>query len=512
VAGDLDNGARRRRIHLVEIDVLDDTIRWTEHPDWPREYRIPGRDSLGRTEQRCASIDLLVELLRHHSDQKRDGVISDELYGELLKVVGSLLFQLLFVGDLRPAVAQALGRFERNEIDLLRIKLSFEGRHQAWLARLPWEYLHTPPGDRLFDSAGVFLSRRAELMLSRRLDSARPRQLGDTRPLTVLLVSPNPRSAGAETRESELLGRVDASRIVQKFEELASKHRIVLEKLIDDAPDYPVENPRWVTRAALKQVMRRRSPVIVHFLGHGRNYEGMGQLLFSRADGSPDWIEADDFSKAIESPSLKLAFLQACESALPDPYVPFSGVAMRLAASGLPAVVAMQYRIKAELALAFTEAFYDELLLGNSAIDVAVEAGRERIDDQMDERDRLAFGLPVVYLASHDGMLIDDRGRSEPPVDRQDTRDPPPCPRCTAIPHRDDAMFCQECRLQLRCSTCADRRRFPDPVRDRFCDECNTPIHQPPWEPDELTREPAPAPPATAGVLSILGGPRGVES
>ena len=99
---------------------------------------------------------------------------------------------------------------------------------------------------------------------------------------------------------------------------------------------------------------------------------------------------------------MKLAFLQACETAsaaAPDPYVSFSGVARQLAALGLPAVIAMQYRIKAELATAFADAFYDALITENKPVDMAVEAGRQAIGDVHDDRDRLAFGLPVVYLS-----------------------------------------------------------------------------------------------------------------
>jgi hypothetical protein len=503
VSDDSSNGNRGRRIHLIEIEVDDEDVRWRDYPEWPRDHKFRDKGKLGRTDQRRASIDLLVELLEHHSDQTRADLISDDLYGRLLQVVGYHLFELLFVDDLRNRVAAALGRFGRSEIDLLRLKLSFEGRHQTWLARLPWEYVHTPPGDRLFDPAGVFLSHRAELMLSRLLDSPEPRQLGDSRPLTVLLVCPNP----GDVPPTERIERVDPRKVIELFEELERKRAIRLVKLVDEAPDYPVEHPSWVTRRTLKRAIKEERPVIVHFFGHGRRNQAKGQLLFSRVDGTPDWVNAEEFSKAVENKSLKLVFLQACESALPDPYVPFSGVAMRLAASGLPAVVAMQYRIKAEVATAFTEKFYEELLIDKSPIDVAVEAGREQIDDRMDERDRLAFGLPVVYLASHESMVVDDAGHGPEPVDRGDQPGLPPCPRCKAPPHRAEANFCPNCKLQVRCLVC--HRRIPDPLKDRVCDHCNTDIHQVDWAPDRVSDRPAGPAAAEAGVLSILAGPRG---
>ena len=381
-----------------------------------------------------AKIDLLVDLLRHHSDLTHDDLISDALYAKLLAAAGRELFELLFVGGLNADVAQALGRFTEEEIDLLRVKLSFEGHSQPWLAGLPWEYLHTPLGDAHFDEPGVFLWDQAELMLSRRLEARNVRPIGDATPLNVLLVCPRPPHRGDEDPEVE---QVDPTKVIEKFQTLAAKGKIRLHTLIDDPSEEPVERPERVTRSALLRRVKDKTqaPVILHFLGHGRNFGGEGQLLLSRADGTQDWIDARHFADSVKRRSVKLVFLQACESALPDQYIPFSSVAERLALSGRPAVVAMQYRIKTELATAFTEGFYDELLLNNSPIDVAVEAGRVRIDGEMDDRDRLAFGLPVVYLASHEGMLLDEQSApGEEPVDRKDQpRASDPCPNCGTI-------------------------------------------------------------------------------
>jgi hypothetical protein len=505
------------RIELLEIEVDGDTIDWRDFPQWPREHRTKGKEQLARTPQRKDALDLLVELLRHHSDELRIDQISDDLYGDLLKVVGQQLFDLLFVGQVSERVASALSRLEDKEIDLFRVKLSFEGQHGGWLSTLPWEYVHTPPEDNRFDPKGIFLSKRAELMLSRRLETGNLRTLGDRRPLTVLLISPNPRWDREGNSLEKQLVRLDPGKVIDQLKGLQDAHVIRLEQLIDEAPDYPVEDPQWVTRRRLIERLEElaeeqppRSPVIVHFVGHGRSSGGRGELLFSSADGKEQWIKADDFTDIVgTSTSLKLVFLQACESALPDPYVPFSGVALGLASSGIPAVVAMQYRIKAELATAFTEAFYETLLERNSAIDVAVEAGRKRLWKQSEEGDRLAFGLPVVYLASHEGMLLDEPattpgGGGEQPIDRRDLK---PCPRCHAQ-LRPNATVCRRCGLMFTCGNCGSTHI--DPVTDQHCDVCGTAIHQPPWPADALTRGEAVSQLA-AGALSVAQGPRAVE-
>jgi hypothetical protein len=496
----------KQKIHLIDVRVQDEAIYGESWEDWPDDstrHRRPAR--LERIPQRCAAIDLLAELLRHHSDVSHDDLISDDLFEELLRVAGRELFDLLFVGALRSEIATALTRVTRGDTHLLRIKLEFEGQHQAWLAELPWEYLHTPLDDDLFDAPGVFLAKRAELMLSRRLESRYLRKLGDAVPLDVLLICPRPpkRATGDPVP-------VNPGRVIEKFAQLEETGRVRLHRLVDPDSDVPVEDPKWVTRQAIKEAIRDHptGPVIVHFLGHGRREGGKGQLLLSKADGRPHWIDAASFAELFGRQSLKLVVLQACDTAIPDQYVPFSGVAMALARAGLPAVVAMQYRIKTGVATAFTEAFYDKLLNDNTPIDVAVEAGRERLAEHLDARDRLAFGHPVVYLASHDGMLLDEPGPRQDPVDRNDRPGPAGnCPQCTAS-RRPESFLCPTCGLQFRCAGCGNE--IPDPMHDDLCDTCGQRIPRRPWSADGFSVTGGPSA-AAAGVVSILGGPQGDE-
>ena len=504
------NGGLKRDIRLLEIEVADGRVSWRDYRRWPSADYLSGHGDLARTPERSSALSLLVKLLRHHSDlDRKEDRISNELYGVLLRVVGQQLFALLFVGDLKVQVADAIDRVREGKI-LLRVRLSFTGADRDSLAELPWEYVHTPPGDGLFDDPGVFLSKRAELMLSRLLPSRRRRDLGDRKPLSVLLVSPNPIVRGDSAGDENNLARVDARSVAETLKELQDEHMIRLSQLVDDPAGAPVEYPNWVTTQVFKQRIRQLEPgpVIVHFIGHGRHYKGRGQLLFSRSDGSAHWVDALDFTDDVERNSVKLVFLQACHSALPHPYIPFSSVAMALAGSGLPGVVAMQYRIKAELANEFTKGFYDELLRHNSPIDVAVEAGRERIDNRMDDRDRLAFGLPVVYLTSHDRMLIDDRGAASEDLEGKGNElSLVPCPRCQ-IGLRPDASVCRRCRLRLTCAVCPDHRVFLDPINDNLC-ECGAEVHQPDWKSDTPPTAPPVAAPSSEAVLSVLDGTPG---
>src|SRR3954451_18502844 len=88
------NQAQVFRIATIEIEVVDDVIRWTAYTEAGRARRHePGGDEpLNLTDQKRSAIDLLAKLLQHHSDLDKDDRISDDLYKKLLSVVGQELF------------------------------------------------------------------------------------------------------------------------------------------------------------------------------------------------------------------------------------------------------------------------------------------------------------------------------------------------------------------------------------------------------------------------------------
>jgi hypothetical protein len=512
----------RLRIALLDIQVKDEEVSWLVYEDWGAGSDIDRRDSaqLGLTELRKDALNLLANLLRHHSDMDQVDKVSDKLYLQLLSVVGQELFSLLFTSGLRTEVASALSKLNAGKLDLLRIKLWFSGEHEEWLASLPWEYVRTPPGDPDFNRAGVFLSQHTELVLSRRLHVNTLRKLGeDERPLQVLIVCPNPtrQEPGAQNNGEtpEQLDYVDPGKVVEKLQELERRGLVELDWLADIDPPRDAQELaerdgeyEWVTRErVIERMGRAPQPVIVHFMGHGRSNRGHGELLFAQNGGFQDWVDDDTFADIMgRSPTLKLVVLQACESALPDLYVSFSGVARRLASWGLPGVVAMQYRIKAKLATAFTDSFYDVLLGENSAIDVAVEVGRKAIQRVHDPRDRLAFGLPVVYLTGHKGIAASGSAHSLA-VNRRDEAERITCPRC-AVTLLASAGRCRNCGLKFRCFNpdCETKPPYEDPVNDNWCTDCGEPPNQPQWEPDTVsTVDIAAAVPASAtAALSVM--------
>jgi hypothetical protein len=335
------NGHGPGRTATIDITVSDRSIIWGVGS---RDAEVRSRTALEMrlTPRRKQTISLLAELIRTSTDVNLKRTDLEQtpaaggksmLYDNLLKVAGHELFDLLFVGDLRGELSDQLVALRDGECDRLRVKLCFTGNDQEWLAMLPWEYARTPPGDPDFDPKGEFLSEVAELLLSRRIELRRPRELGRGQwPLRVLLVCSSPARAGEQQ-----LAPVSAVRIIEQLETLEAEGRIELRKLVeDDAPDRPVADfEPQVTCQAFKSLVQEFQPAIVHFIGHGQ-FDGTGRLAFSDVDGTVDWVDEWALRKHINaSKDLKLVFLQACESALPDPYVSFSGVARTLAASGV---------------------------------------------------------------------------------------------------------------------------------------------------------------------------------
>jgi len=160
--------------------------------------------------------------------------------------------------------------------------------------------------------------------------------------------------------------------------------------------------------------------------------------------------------------NLKLVFLQACESGLLNPYQGFSGVAVQLAYRNIPAVVAMQYKIKQDAASEFAQEFYSALI-DNNTIEKAVQLGRHKIAGKLEGG--YAFGLPVLYMRES-GRLVKSsltqkevkepvqttsRGQIISPTSSGEKVDKIICP-WDGTDNIPQAIFCRKCGRDLYCS------------------------------------------------------------
>jgi hypothetical protein len=470
---------KRKTLHLT-ID--DRTVEWTFKVQQSGEEE-PERDENGIVPFELdgalkETIDLLVKLQRWLGDAQAERLLPDEKLPELherlndlTRILGQNLYSVLFSGC--PEKGEPLSTLLLEELkdleseDLLRVQLEFEGKNEDETSSWPWEYMFIPM-DKKRGSIGKFLlAPHAQLVLIRRIHlEGRVPQLKTPQPVKVLMVCAAPKD----------LGPVHYEKVLETVESLDRTGAIKLVRLIE--PPYEKSDGWQPTAAfhAFDKLVEVEKPHVIHFIGHGRLFKGKGELAFVGEDATAKWCS--DFAEvAARGNNLKLVFLQACESDLPDPHTPVSSVARQCAYLNVPAVVAMQAKIENEVASTFVCSFYQELGLGES-VDYAVLKGRRAISGML-KKQAAAFGVPVLYLRSYEKFIGPKLAAG---TSRNVSEGRCTCPRCNYVMERGDPRFCTCCRLSFFCANEKCGHKLVDPL-GKFCDECGVPINQPPYQP-----------------------------
>ncbi len=479
---------------IFHLSVKETTLQWAAYGSGGERVGS-GEVPHQLPELEVKTINLLVDLQRSLIDSVAGGgdmqadlrAVIDEKTYDVVEVLGDHLYQALFPEAILARLAELRKLITPGQ--LLRIELEFmDDVFASW----PWEYLHSP------ESGGRFMALDTELVLTRALTfrNLSVRKLKTLQPVTVLLVISRPRG----------LDPVLADPLYDKIKELKNTNMVRLHELIEPEPDglldpdYKPVASRANFEAKLTELVddttnEDEQPAIIHFVGHGRRLKrgktSVGQLAFVGKDGKADWMDDKDFADQVaRSRNLKLVFLQACESGMPDPQASVSGVAMQVASKSIPAIVAMQAKVENNVATRFACQFYDTLKAGKP-IDLAVKDGLKAIEE-LGDRQKLAFAVPVLYLRSNDVEgLIDQVKRTSAPsaniipgVSRQEPEQPvlTNCQRCGTAKRRPDQKICTNCRLHFYCANCG--HLLDDPLGN-FCGECETVIEKYAWSPPD---------------------------
>jgi hypothetical protein len=156
---------------------------------------------------------------------------------------------------------------------------------------------------------------------------------------------------------------------------------------------------------------------VVHLIGHGRynEKEKKGEIaLLDEDEVSVRWVDDATFAEYFTINPPRLVLLHLCEGGRVDLQANFAGLAPQLILAGVQAVVAMQYRITNRHAIFFSEAFYRELARG-SYVDQAVQLGRYEITQKdSDSYNTRAFGTPVLYMHSNNGLILPPAEKPKP--------------------------------------------------------------------------------------------------
>ena len=310
---------------------------------------------------------------RSHSERMQD-----------VKRFGSDLFAALMsdrVGEIYHAAREAAEQQGRG----LRITLYLSGAPE--LMRLPWEFLYRRPR---------FLSQSTDTPVVRSLDLESARRACEVEPpLRILGVVSSPTG----------------------YPELdADDERRKLEQALGPLQREGVVEVQWLARATLAELGRRIAEPddvhVLHYIGHGAYDEASesGILVLETAHGRAHDVSGEELGTMLQDErSLRLVVLNSCEGARTSRIDPFSGVAASLMEFEIPAVIAMQFEITDEAAIAFSESLYTELVQG-LPVDAALGPARRAIVGAEKEAE---FGTPVLFLRGANTHLF-DLGKSAP--------------------------------------------------------------------------------------------------
>lgn len=296
-----------------------------------------------------------------------------------LKEIGAALFEALLQPAIRGQYDKSLGMaYAQNAY--LRIKLRIDAPD---LAGYPWEYMFD--GKRTKE----FLALHKRISVTRFLAIREPvPNVSLKPPLKILVIIPSP------------IDKLYADLGVEKEKNLLNEALQKLERM-------GIVQLRFLDQATLKGLARelRRKVDVIHFIGHGAYSESLGGcLVFENELGESELINIDRLGKLLEGNPIRLVVLNACQTAQTSDSDISMGVAQGLVRIGVPAVIAMQFRILDESAIDFTREFYTTLA-DTFQVDRAVSEARQNMFINL-ESGRIDWGIPVLFMRKDDGILF----------------------------------------------------------------------------------------------------------
>jgi predicted ATPase len=324
--------------------------------------------------------------------------------------LGRELTRILFP----EAILSAIRREGRTATVRLRLRAAAE------LAELPWEYAYLEGTE----GAG-FLAHQSWLWLVREVEG--PTSLAAT-------------SVGAAS--SVLVVWADPSTAAYpRLDSLPREVQGVQQAL--DAPEcgrIQVETLGYATPSAFLRHLGARAFDVVHFVGHGDRLPSGSALIFEGGrPGEESAVYGDELAEALAKNQVRIAVLSACHSA-----VGIEGLAAQLVASGVSAVVAMQFPWADTTAHLFSRAFYASLADG-AGIEEAVFHGRMAIRGCGAD-----WGVPVLTVSS--AASADWLPLVAPEAPR-------PLPRLHNLPHEDWPFVGRSRELRNLHTAVVERRR-----------------------------------------------------
>lgn len=303
-----------------------------------------------------------------------------------LPELGRALFSVLLPGAVHTRFTEARGIAQARRNCGVRIKLRLTPVNSPFpdVSELPWEFLYRA-------ETRDFLALDRAISIVRYLEVPRPAETQPLpTPLRVGVLMAGPKDLPALSLATELRNlRATAGR-ARRIEVTAFRRR-----------DY----------RSLRDHLAKKRINVLHFMGHGvfDNELGRGFLAFENGAGFSARLGGETLATILKGvESLGLVVLNACQTAVSSSREdPFGGIASALVLGGTPAVVAMQFAVSDQAAIAFSKTFYTCLAKGNG-LDEAVTEGRVAIYSA--NPSGVEWGAPTLFTRSTTSLAPDRAG------------------------------------------------------------------------------------------------------
>ncbi|WP_160145903.1 CHAT domain-containing protein [Dictyobacter aurantiacus] len=302
-------------------------------------------------------------------------------HAQKVRDFGKYLFNCLITGNIRH-LYESKKQEALRQAKVLRLQLILEPLE---LVSLPWELL--------FDehhAEYLCLTQQPRTILTRSIkegwSSGHSRsQVRSSLRIVGIVAAP---------RDRPVVGEREKKTIEQALQPLIDRNQVILTWKPGKYTELP--DLRYSDRID-----------IFHFIGHGGFDENsrQGYLEFEDDKHLSRAISAEKFRLSLY-PGTQLIVLNACETARGD----YSNIAHSLASQGIPAVVAMQFKILDSASHRFAKMFYT-LLAKGLTIDEAIAEARYDIHNASDDSDSLDWAAPLLYVNSSNILsfrLIED--------------------------------------------------------------------------------------------------------
>ncbi len=312
--------------------------------------------------------------------QVEESILKRTANTDSVKKFGEKLFDAVLNKDIRAIYKSSLDQATAKG-DGLRLRIHL---HEAVeLYHLPWEYLYQSVTNQF-----VGLDRQTPIVRYLDMPRAIP-PLKINPPLRILIIISSPTELVYLDVENE------KRKIQRALKSLKNRNLVEISWL------------EVATVTELRKVLRRTEYHVLHFIGHGDfdAIAGQGWLAFEDENESVDRVSAEQVGAMLNNhPSLRLIALNSCLGARSSSINPFAGTATTLMQHGVPAIVAMQFKISDAAAIKFAEEFYSAIADG-LPVDAAVTEARVAVFSNEDQT--IEWGTPVLFMRSLDGHLFD---------------------------------------------------------------------------------------------------------